>query len=93
MGQIVMKTEGAKKKKAIERDIGVIAECIGDVRKYLTSAMLSIDVVPPQRSMGKVNCRYYKFWKNQKLLGRRLMCSCRKIFHQRQFVELEEKYL
>ena len=53
-----MKTEGAKKKKAIERDIGVIAECIGDVRKYLTSSMLSIDVVPPQRAMGKVNCRY-----------------------------------
>ena len=36
MGQIIMKTEGTKKHKAIERDIGVIAECTGDVRKYLT---------------------------------------------------------
>ena len=36
MGQIIMKTEATKKHKAIERDIGIIAECIGDVRKYLT---------------------------------------------------------
>ena len=36
MGQIIMKTEATKKHKAIERDIGVIAECIGHVRKYLT---------------------------------------------------------
>ena len=31
-----MKTEVTKKHKAIERDIGVIAECIGNVKKYLT---------------------------------------------------------
>ena len=31
-----MRTEAMKKHKAIEREIGVIAECIGDVRKYLT---------------------------------------------------------
>ena len=31
MGQIIMKTEVTKKHKAIERDIRVIAECIGDV--------------------------------------------------------------
>ena len=36
MGNIIMRTEAMKKHKAIERDIGVIAECIGDVRKYLT---------------------------------------------------------
>ena len=37
MGQIIMKTEATKKKhKAIECDIGVTVECIGDVRKYLT---------------------------------------------------------
>ena len=36
MGQIIMRTEAMKKHKAIEREIGVIAECIGDVRKYLT---------------------------------------------------------
>ena len=36
MGQIIMKTEATKKHKAIESDIGVIAECISDVRKYLT---------------------------------------------------------
>ena len=32
MGQIIMKTEATKKHEAIERDIGVIEECIGDVR-------------------------------------------------------------
>ena len=31
-----MKTEATKKHKAVERDIGVISECVGDVRKYLT---------------------------------------------------------
>ena len=31
-----MRTEATKKPKAIECDTGVIAECIGDVRKYLT---------------------------------------------------------
>ena len=31
-----MRTEATKKHKAIERDIGVISECIGDARKYLT---------------------------------------------------------
>ena len=36
MGQIIMKTEVTKKHKAIERDIRVTVECIGDVRKYLT---------------------------------------------------------
>ena len=36
MGQIIMKTEATKKHEAIERDIGVIEECVGDVRKYLT---------------------------------------------------------
>ena len=36
MGQIIMRTEVTKKPKAIECDTGVIAECIGDVRKYLT---------------------------------------------------------
>ena len=36
MGQIIKKIEATKKHKAIERDIGVIAEYIGDVRKYLT---------------------------------------------------------
>ena len=36
MGNIIMRTEAMKKHKAIEREIGVIAECIGDVRKYLT---------------------------------------------------------
>ena len=36
MGQIIMRTEATKKHKAVERDIGVIAECIGDVGKYLT---------------------------------------------------------
>ena len=30
-----MSTEATKKHKAIERHIGVSAECIGDVRKYL----------------------------------------------------------
>ena len=35
MGQIIIKTEATKKHKAIGRDI-VIAECICDVRKYLT---------------------------------------------------------
>ena len=36
MGNIIMRTEAMKKHKAIEREIEVIAECIGDVRKYLT---------------------------------------------------------
>ena len=36
MGQIIMKAEATKKHKAIERDIGVNAKCIGDIRKYLT---------------------------------------------------------
>ena len=36
MGQTIMRTEATKKYKVIERDFGVIAECIGDVRKYLT---------------------------------------------------------
>ena len=36
MGKIIMKTEATKKHKAIERDIGVIGECIGDVGKYPT---------------------------------------------------------
>ena len=36
MGQTIMRTEATKKHKVIERDFGVIAECIGDVRKYLT---------------------------------------------------------
>ena len=36
MGQIIMRTEATTKPKAIECDPGVIAECIGDVRKYLT---------------------------------------------------------
>ena len=35
-GQIIMRTETTKKHKAIEGDIRVISECIGDVRKYLT---------------------------------------------------------
>ena len=58
MGQIIMRTEATKKHKVIERDFGVIAECTGDVRKYLTFAMLSVDAIPPQRSMDKVNRRY-----------------------------------
>ena len=36
MGQIIMKSEATKKHESIERDIGVIEECTGDVRKYLT---------------------------------------------------------
>ena len=36
MEQIIMRSEATKKHKAIERDIGEIAECIGNVRKYLT---------------------------------------------------------
>ena len=36
MGQIIMRTEATTKHKAIEHDIGVIAECIGDATKYLT---------------------------------------------------------
>ena len=36
MGNIIMRTEAMKKHKVIEREIEVIAECIGDVRKYLT---------------------------------------------------------
>ena len=34
MGQIIMKSEATKKHESIERDIGVIEECTGDVRKY-----------------------------------------------------------
>ena len=33
-----MKAEAAKKHRAIERNNGVTAECIGNVRKYLTLA-------------------------------------------------------
>ena len=36
MGQIIMRIEATKKHRAIERDIGVISEYIGNVRKYLT---------------------------------------------------------
>ena len=36
MGERTINYEATKKHKAIERDIGNIAECIGDVRKYLT---------------------------------------------------------
>ena len=36
VGQVIMKTEDIKKHEGIEHDIGVIEECIGNVRKYLT---------------------------------------------------------
>ena len=36
MGQIIIKAEAAKKHRAIEHDNAVTAECIGNVRKYLT---------------------------------------------------------
>ena len=36
MGNIIMRVEATKKHRAIERDIGVISECIDNVRKYLT---------------------------------------------------------
>ena len=36
MGKETIKTEVTKNQNAIERDIDSIAECIGDIRKYLT---------------------------------------------------------
>ena len=36
MGQIIRTTETTKNYKAIECGIGVIAKCLGIVRKYLT---------------------------------------------------------
>lgn len=36
MGRIIMKTEASKKVKANEREIGKVAECLGDIKKYIT---------------------------------------------------------
>ena len=36
IGQIIINTVATRKHKAVERDIGVITECSGNDRKYLT---------------------------------------------------------
>ena len=42
------------------------------------SFMLLVDAAKPQQYMVKINYKYWNFWRNSKLQGGRLMCSCRK---------------
>ena len=93
MGQIIMRIEATKKHRAIERDIGVISEYIGNVRKYLTFAHVfgGCDTTSAVYGQGKLSI--LTLLKKSKAAREKLTCSCRKMFHQRQFVKLEEKYL
>ena len=57
MGEITIKPEATKKLKVIERDIGSIAECIGDVRKYLAlvHAFCGWDTTSAVQAQGKLS--------------------------------------
>ena len=87
IGEINTSSWATKNLKAIKCDVGITAERINDVRKYLilVHAFGECNTTSAAYEQGKR--LVLKFWGNLKLQGSRSIYSCGKAERQRQFVK------